>query len=82
MGCMINFQVFQLYDKKEVILGHEGTSKPVHCVCNEQPIADWDRACLRGMGEWKEKGEFYNTNKQIDTVKLQGIQLSPQWNMD
>lgn len=37
---MINFQVLQLYDKKEVILGHEGTSKPVHCVCNEQPIAD------------------------------------------
>lgn len=64
--------------KKEVTLGHEGTSKPVHCVCNEQPIADWETEHVKGMEEWKEKVESYNTNKQTNTVKLQGIQLSPQ----
>lgn len=41
--------------KKEVILGHEGTSKPVHCVCNEQSIADCEPDHVKGMGEWKEK---------------------------
>lgn len=79
---MINFQVLQLYVKNEVILGHEGTSKPEHCVCNEQSIADYGTEHVKGMGEWKERVESCNTNKQVDTVKLQGIQLSPQGNMD
>lgn len=83
MGCMINFQVLQLYDKKkEVIIGNEWTSKPVHCVSNEQSTADCEKEHVKGMGEWKEKVEYCNTNKQVDPVKLYATQLSPQGNTD
>lgn len=65
--------------KKKVILGHEGTSKPVHCVCSEKSIADCEH--VKGMGDWKERVEPCNANNQVDTAKLRGIQLSPQGNM-
>lgn len=74
MGYIINFQVLQLYAKNEVTLGHEGTAKPEHYVCNEQSIAD--------CGTGHVKVESCNTNKQVDTVKLQGMQLSLQGNVD
>lgn len=49
--------------KKEVILGHEGTSKPVHCACNEQSITDCETEHVKGMGEWKEKVESCNNQQ-------------------